>query len=201
MNITLKFNPAKATYGFLFDVVKFTKSSKILEEIKNAINKYDLSTNFVSNCRGMPETIESNEISATSWKINIKAMIVLNKHSSYAVNYVLAGDEDLRVRAFTAQFTRFTSLITFLSNNSEEPKVLMGLLRNYHLNRKQFDIIYKRLIDGLLETILLRYYEDDWEVSFIDCLLNHSRMTEERQEELLALLEKTYNKFVFLKRE
>jgi len=45
MILNLKFDPTKATYGFLFGVARFTTSRKILEDILNVIENYDLSKN------------------------------------------------------------------------------------------------------------------------------------------------------------
>lgn len=185
MNVSLTFDPQKSTYGFLFGVAKFTKSSKTLEEVLNTVNQYDLSDNLENYCEGFSDNSETNN----GWATDIKAMIVLNKHSSCSVHKTLSEDENRYVRWNTAEFTHYTSLITNLCKNSKEQIVFIGLLDNPHLNSRQYNMIVKRLIDGTL------YIENkaNGDIPFDGFIkyrvLQHPFLSESQRKKLQALVD------------
>ena len=75
-------------------------------------------------------------------------MIVINKHSSCEIHRILSKDKNVYVRWQTAMYTRFSSLITYLCNHAKEQKVIIGLLENPNLTKRQYDIIVKRICEG-----------------------------------------------------
>ncbi|MBR3281221.1 MAG: hypothetical protein IKI57_05250 [Clostridia bacterium] len=144
MILNLEFDPTKATYGFLFGVARFTTSGKVLKEILNVIENFDLSKNSES----FSKCFSSCNETYNHWAIEIKTMIVVNEHSSCELHKTIAKDKDVYVRWQLAMHTRYPSLIMYLCKNAKEQKVIIGLLENKNLTKRQYDIIVRRICEG-----------------------------------------------------
>jgi len=162
LDISFRFDPKKASYGFLIGVAKFTKSRKTLEEILKVVEKYDLSSNLEDDCSRFADVHESYK---DYFVEALKGMILVNQHSTYAMHCMLSEDEDLYVRWITAEVTRYTTLITHLCKTTKEITTIKGLLTNPHLTFNNFKIIISRLVN---REIYETYDDDGTEFDFIN---------------------------------
>ena len=193
MDVTLRFNPAKATYGLLLGIAKFTSSNSTLREIIKAIENHNLTSNLQEYCECIyddPDDFDNVEFNVYEWPFYIKTIIVLNTHSSCSLHRMLIDDKDERVRENTARLTRYPKLITDLCKNSHDIKVIIGLLKNKHLTGRQFDIIYKRLIEELFDEFLC---SEDLGELVNECLFRNGFTTDEQKKEVDAYLGELFN--------